>query len=112
MREVGFQVSGEFIGQVLAQVLGARPDPRHGSRSRIEFQSRVPEGWAYRGGGQLDFIWPGKPVENVFIESFDRRLCDECLNMHQFASMAEAQTIIEAWGADYNAGFPHSSLGT
>ncbi|MGH8550991.1 MAG: integrase core domain-containing protein [Methylococcales bacterium] len=60
---------------------------------------------------QLDFIRPGKPVENAFIESFNGRLRDECLNVHQFASLAEAETIIEAWRLDYNQRRPHSSLG-
>jgi putative transposase len=60
---------------------------------------------------QLDFIRPGKPVENGFIESFNGRLRDECLNVHQFASLDEAQAIIEAWLMDYNHRRPHSSLG-
>ena len=76
-----------------------------------EFQSRALEDWAYRRGVQLDFIRPGKPVENAFIESFNGRLRDECLTVHQCASLAEAQTIIEAWWLDYNQRRPHSSLG-
>ena len=48
---------------------------------------------------------------NAFIESFNGRLRDECLNMHQFALLAEAQTIIEAWRLDYNQRRPHGSLG-
>jgi len=60
---------------------------------------------------QLDFIRPGKPVENAFIESFNGRLRDECLNVPQFTSMAEAQHIIEAWRFDYHQRRPHSSLG-
>ena len=67
--------------------------------------------WAYRRGVQLDFIRPGKPVENAYIESFNGRLRDECLNVHQFASLAEAQAILEAWRMDYNQRRPHSSLG-
>jgi putative transposase len=76
-----------------------------------EFQSRALEDWAHRRGVQLDFIRPGKPVENAFIESFNGRLRDECLNVHQFTSMTEAQHIIEAWRLDYNQRRPHSSLG-
>lgn len=76
-----------------------------------EFQSRALEDWAYQRGVQLDFIRPGKPVENAFIESFNGRLRDECLDVHQFASMTEAQDIIEAWRLDYNQRRPHSSLG-
>ena len=50
-------------------------------------------------------------MENAFIESFNGRLRDECLNVHQFASLADAQSIIEAWRVDYNHHRPHSSLG-
>ena len=59
---------------------------------------------------RLDFIRPGKPVENAFIESFNGRLRDECLNVHQFASLIEAQTIIETWRLDYDQRHPHSWL--
>jgi putative transposase len=58
------------------------------------------------------YIEPGKPVQNAFIESFDSRLRDECLNEHLFDSLAEARRIIEAWRMDYNHARPHSSLGT
>ena len=60
---------------------------------------------------ELYFIRPSKVVENAFIESFNGRLRDECLNVHQFASLAEAQAIIEAWRRYYNQRRPHSSLG-
>jgi putative transposase len=110
--EVGFRISGELVRQVLDRVLNGGPGPRsitvdHGT----EFQSRALEDWVYRRSVQLDFIRPGKPVENAFIESFNGRLRDECLNVHQFASLAEAQAIIEAWRVDYNHHRPHSSLG-
>ena len=110
--EAGFRMSGETVGQVLDRALNGTQGPRsitvdHGT----EFQSRALEDWAYRRGVQLDFIRPGKPVENAFIESFNGRLRDECLNVHQFTSMAEAQHIIEAWRLDYNQRRPHSSLG-
>jgi putative transposase len=110
--EAGFRMSGETVGQVLDRALNGTQGPRsitvdHGT----EFQSRAFEDWAYRRGVPLDFIRPGKPVENAFIESFNGRLRDECLNVHQFASLAEAQTIIETWRLDYNQRRPHSSLG-
>jgi putative transposase len=110
--EAGFRMSGETVSRALDGVLGEGPRPRsitvdHGT----EFQSRALEDWAYQRGVQLDFIRPGKPVENAFIESFNGRLRDECLNVHQFASLAEAQSIIEAWRLDYNQRRPHGSLG-
>jgi putative transposase len=67
-----------------------------------EFQSRALEDWAYRRSAQLDVMRPGKPVENACMESFNGQLRDECLNVHQYASLAEAQTIIKAWRMDYN----------
>jgi len=110
--EAGVRMSGEPVGQVLDRVLNGTPGPRsitvdHGT----EFQSRALEDWAYRRGVQLDCIRPGKPVENAFIESFNGRLRDECVNVHQFTLLAEAQHIIEAWRLDYNQRRPHSSLG-
>ena len=57
------------------------------------------------------YIQPGKPVQNAFIESFNSKLRDECLNEHVFASLVEARQIIEAWRHDYNHFRPHSSLG-
>jgi putative transposase len=76
-----------------------------------EFTSRALEDWAYRRGVQLDFIHPGRPVENAHIESFNGRLRDECLNVHQFTSIDDARAKIEAWRVDYNQHRPHSSLG-
>lgn len=105
-------MSGEIVSQILDRVLGDKPGPHsltvdHGTK----FQSRALEDWAYRHGGQLDFIRLGKPVENAFSESFNGRLCDECLNVHQFASLAEAQMTIEAWRVDYKTPRPHRSRG-
>jgi hypothetical protein len=57
------------------------------------------------------YIQPGKPIQNAFIESFNSRLCDECLNEHAFLSLAEARAIIDTWRDDYNCLRPHSSLG-
>ena len=58
--------------------------------------SRALEDWAFHRGVQLDFVRPGKPVENAFIESFNGRLRDECLNVHQFTSIDDAKAKIEA----------------
>jgi putative transposase len=112
MLEVGLRMSGETVGRALDRALNGAPGPRsitvdHGT----EFQSRALEDWAYRRGVQLDFIRSGKPAENAFIEAFSGRLRDVYLNVHQFASIAEAQQIIEAWRLDYNRRRPHSSLG-
>ena len=76
-----------------------------------EFVSQAMDHWADRRGVRLDFIRPGRPVENCFIESFNGRLRDECLNVHHFATLAEARHVIEAWREEYNTARPHSSLG-
>ncbi len=94
------------------QAIGGGSPPRsitvdHGT----EFMSRALEDWAYRRGVQLDFTRPGKPTDNGHIESFNGRLRDECLNVQQFDSVADARQKIEAWRCDYNQVRPHSSLG-
>ena len=67
--------------------------------------------WAYRNGVRLAFIAPGKPTQNAFVESFNGRFRDECLNEHWFLNLADARRIIEAWRIDYNSNRPHSALG-
>ena len=57
------------------------------------------------------YIEPGKPVQNAYIESFNSRLRDECLNEHAFLNLAEAREIIAGWCHDYNYALPHSSRG-
>jgi putative transposase len=76
-----------------------------------EFFSREMDSWAYRNGVQLDFIRPGKPVENAYIESFNGRLRDECLNAELFLTLDDAKTKLAEWKQDYNKVRPHSSLG-
>jgi putative transposase len=76
-----------------------------------EFVSLALDQWASAHGIRLDFIRPGHPVENCFIESFNGKLRDECLNLHHFASLAEAQAVIEVWRAEYHTDRPHRGLG-
>ena len=68
------------------------------------------DAWAYRRNVRLDFIRPGKPTENGHIESFNGRVRDECLNVHLFFTIADAQQKLEAWRTDYNHLRPHSAL--
>jgi putative transposase len=75
-----------------------------------EFVSRAMEAWAYAHDVRLEFIRPGKPVENAFIESFKGRLRDECVNAHVFGSAVEAQRVRDTWRDAYNHVRPHSSL--
>ena len=76
-----------------------------------EFDGKVLDQWACRTGVQLSFIRPGKPNENAYIESFNGKFRDECLNEHWFISLAHARRIIEEWRIEYNTERPHSSLG-
>jgi hypothetical protein len=66
--------------------------------------------WAYRKGVKLNFIRPGKPIENALAESFNGRLRDECLNTNWFMNLKHAREVIEDWRRDYNEVRPHSSL--
>jgi len=76
-----------------------------------EFVSRKLDEWAFANGVQLDFINPGRPIENSFIESFNGRLRDECLNVNVFHSIEDARERLEQWRVDYNTRRPHGSLG-
>ena len=67
--------------------------------------------WAYESGVKLGFSRLGKPTDNAFIESFDGRLREECLNQHWFTSLEDAKQTIEGWRRAYNRRCPHSSLG-
>ena len=67
--------------------------------------------WSQRTGIKLNFIQPGKPPQNAFVESFNGRFRDGCLNQHWFQSLAAARQIINAWQHHYNHDRPHSSLG-
>jgi putative transposase len=76
-----------------------------------EGTSRAMFGWSERTGVRLRFIEPGKPVQNAFVESFNGKLRDECLNLHWFRSLHHARDEIAAWRGHYNAKRPHSALG-
>ena len=76
-----------------------------------EFTSRAFDAWAYARGVKLEFIQPGKPTQNAFIESFNGTFRDDCLNLHWFVSLEDARRTIEAWRRVYNEKRPHSSLG-
>lgn len=67
--------------------------------------------WAQRTGVELHFIQPGKPTQNAFVESFNGKFRDACLNQHWFESLSHARELIEAWRSHYNHVRPHSSLG-
>ena len=76
-----------------------------------EFTSRAFDAWAYARGVKINFIQPGKPIHNCFIESFNGTFRDDCLNLHWFLSLEDARQTIETWRRKYNEFRPHSSLG-
>lgn len=96
-------LSGEKVALALEPVVSQRGVPMSITEDNgSEFASRAMDAWAYGHGISLDFIRPGKPVENGYIESFNGRLRDECLNVSLFFSLEDARGKLEAWRRDYN----------
>jgi len=109
--EVAHHMSGERVVESLERVAEWRGYPKSITVDNgTEFCSRAMDGWAYRNQVKLDFIRPGRPVENGLIESFNGRLRDECLNVHLFWSVEDARAKLENWREDYNTERPHSAL--
>ena len=81
------------------------------SDNGTELTSRAVLEWSNRTGIDWHYIAPGKPVQNAFVESFNGRFRDECLNEVVFAGLAEARAVIERWRRDYNEVRPHSAHG-
>ena len=69
------------------------------------------EAWSEQRQIRLEFIEPGKPIQNAFVESFNGRMRDECLNANWFLNAADARRKILDWRQDYNQQRPHSALG-
>ena len=109
--EVDTSLSAPRITRALDQAMEQRGQP-DGLRldNGPEFTSRCFLAWAEQRGIRLVFIQPGKPVQNSFIESFNGRFRDECLNANWFENLADARRKIEAWRVEYNQHRPHSAL--
>ena len=110
--EVAFSLTGKDVVGAFEATVSEGKLPKsitvdHGT----EFTSKAVEAWAFYRGVELDFTRPGKPTDNGHIESFNGRLRDECLTVHQFLSLTDAKAKIEAWRQDYNHQRPHGSLG-
>ena len=111
--EVDTSISGHRVIQVLERtglIRGALP----GSivlDNGPEFRSQAVFEWSQKNHVHLDYIQPGKPTQNCFIESFNGRVRDECLNENLFFNLSHAREIISKWLDDYNEVRPHSSLG-
>jgi len=110
--EVDQGIKGEQVVETMKRVASRRGAPK---AIRVdngpEFVSKALDRWAYENGVTLDFSRPGKPTDNAFVESFNGRLRDECLNASWFLSLADARAKIEAWRTEYNERRPHTALG-
>lgn len=105
-------ITGLYVTRVLDQAARFRGYPAAIRTDQgPEFTSKALDQWAYRNGVELKLIQPGKPTQNAFIESFNGKFRDECLNEHWFTSLGQARAIVAAWRRDYNECRPHSSLG-
>jgi putative transposase len=110
--ETSFSLTGQSVVEALELLCETRLLPQiitidHGT----ELTSKAFDEWAFGHRIKLDFTRPGKPTDNSFIESFNGRLRDECLNANEFVSIDDARDRIEAWRQDYNQHRPHGSLG-
>ena len=103
--------TGEKVAGQLDRLIEVRRAPETiTSDNGAEFTGRAMDTWAHQAGVKLNFIRPGKPVENGYIESFNGRLRDECLNVEVFLDLADARRKLDAWRNDYNQRRPHSAL--
>ena len=110
---IGQRLTGDDVVAVLEEVRkrrGAVPESIRVDNGP-EFAGRSLDWWAYFYKVTLDFSRPGKPTDNAFIESFNGRLRQECLDQHWFLDLADASDKTEAWRIDYNRVRPHSNLG-
>jgi putative transposase len=109
--EAGRSLTGEHVVEILKLLVEERSAPASiVTDNGPEFTSQAVDEWANRNGVKLDFITPGKPVQNAFRESFNGKFRDECLNENLFRDLADAREKIERWRVDYNTERPHSSL--
>jgi putative transposase len=103
-------ISGGYVVRVLEQAARFRGYPRAiRTDGGPEFTSRVFLGWAHARGIEHILIEPGRPTQNAYIESFNGKFRDECLNEHWFETLAQARAEIAMWRRDYNEVRPHSS---
>jgi len=109
--EVDTSLGGVRVRRVLDRIASERGLPEAIVLDNgPEFRGRALAAWSEERRVRLEFIQPGKPVQNAYAESFNGRLRDECLNANWFTSLSDARRKIESWRQDYNQERPHSSL--
>jgi len=107
-----YSIGGERLTRLLDEICAQRGKPSIiRSDNGPEFTGKAMLNWAHRNSIALKLIEPGKPNQNAYVESFNGRLRDECLNEHWFVSLAHAQVEIESWRQEYNEERPKKSLG-
>ena len=105
-------MSGAYVARILERLKHERGLPKViRSDNGSEFCGKAMMIWAHENSVALRFIEPGKPNQNAYVESFNGRLRDECLNEHWFTSLTHARALIEAWRRDYNEHRPKKDLG-
>ena len=105
-------LGGHQLVRILEQLASTRGLPKAiRTDNGKEFCSRAMLTWAHARGVQLFLIEPGKPNQNAYIESFNGRFRDECLNEHWFTSLQQARVIVETWRREYNEERPKKTLG-
>jgi len=105
-------IGGDHLTRILDGICAQRGAPvTIRTDNGPEFCGKAMLNWAHRRGVTLRLIEPGKPNQNAYVESFNGRLRDECLNEHWFVSLAHARTVIETWRREYNEERPKKSLG-
>ena len=105
-------IGGDHLVRLLDEVCAVRGKPAViRTDNGKEFTGRAMLTWAHRQGIALRLIEPGKPNQNAYIESFNGRFRDECLNLHWFQSLRHARQEIALWRTHYNTERPHSALG-
>lgn len=109
--EVDTSLNGQRVARVLDRLAYVRGLPLVITVDNgPEFAGKTMDAWAYKNRVKLDFITPGKPIENAYIESFNGKFREECLNDNWFFTIWNARDIIESWRIHYNSKRPHSSL--
>jgi len=105
-------ISGQQVTRILDRLAATRGLPRViRTDNGKEFCGRAMLTWAQAHHVTLRLIEPGKPNQNAYIESFNGRLRDECLNEHWFLNLAHARAVIETWRREYNEERPKKALG-
>ena len=105
-----YGIGGQYVTRLLDRAAIFRGYPNAvRTDNRPEFTSRAFMGWAQTHGIRYILIQPGRSMQNGYIESFNGKFRDECLNEHWFETLPQARTAIAAWRQDYNETRPHSS---